>query len=134
TFGLDGHSHAQNAVFASPISLSPSGFALKAGTPGSASSSSPGSTTGTASGSACDMGAWGGASPPGQIGCNFGPVPEAPVIISVSLFCASPGKRPCQGVMNLSPPVSYHAESLKENQSIARRKPWGLATIAGTLT
>jgi hypothetical protein len=30
-----------------------------------------GRTSGTPSGSACDMGAWGGASPPTQIGCNF---------------------------------------------------------------
>lgn len=30
-----------------------------------------GSTTGTTSGTACDMGAWGGAQPPTQIGCNF---------------------------------------------------------------
>jgi len=30
-----------------------------------------GSTSGTASGAACDIGAWGGASPPSQIGCNF---------------------------------------------------------------
>jgi hypothetical protein len=48
-----------------------------------------GSTTGTASGSACDMGAWGGASPPTQVGCNFsspssGAVPMAPVLSAVS--------------------------------------------------
>lgn len=30
-----------------------------------------GSTNGQTSGSACDMGAWGGASPPSSIGCNF---------------------------------------------------------------
>jgi hypothetical protein len=48
-----------------------------------------GSTTGTASGSACDMGAWGGALPPTQIGCNFSSpsssaVPMAPVLSTVS--------------------------------------------------
>jgi hypothetical protein len=32
-----------------------------------------GSTNGQTSGSSCDMGAWGGASPPTQIGCNFVP-------------------------------------------------------------
>lgn len=40
-------------------------------------SSSPfknkGSTTGTGAGAACDIGAWGGVSPPTQIGCTFGP-------------------------------------------------------------
>lgn len=30
-----------------------------------------GSTTGTTSGAACDMGAWGGPQPPTQIGCSF---------------------------------------------------------------
>ena len=30
-----------------------------------------GSTDGTTGGSACDMGAWGGATPPTQIGCDF---------------------------------------------------------------
>jgi hypothetical protein len=46
-----------------------------------------GSTTGTSSGSACDMGAWGGATAPTQIGCNFGsgtagavPVPNPPTL------------------------------------------------------
>jgi len=40
-----------------------------------------GSTTCTTGGAACDMGAWGGASPPTQIGCDFGggvATPRAP--------------------------------------------------------
>ena len=46
-----------------------------------------GSTNGQASGSSCDMGAWGGASPPARVGCSFVPgvvappaVPDAPVL------------------------------------------------------
>jgi hypothetical protein len=90
-FGLDAHSAALNPSFLSPTytasSLNPLGWALQSGTAGSASSSSPGSVGGVTGGALCDMGAWGGASPPTQIGCNFGPagaVPNPPVIISVS--------------------------------------------------
>lgn len=42
-----------------------------------------GSTNGTTGGSPCDMGAWGGALPPAQIGCNLGAplaVPMAPIV------------------------------------------------------
>jgi hypothetical protein len=70
-FSLDAHSHALNPTFVNPTSLNPAGFALSPGTAGSASGSSPGSTTGLPSGVACDMGAWGGASPPAQIGSSF---------------------------------------------------------------
>jgi hypothetical protein len=39
-----------------------------------------GSTTGTPSGTACDMGAWGGASPPTQVGCNFSAPSTSPAV------------------------------------------------------
>jgi hypothetical protein len=83
-WGCDAHSAAASPSFTSPTSLNPAGFALVSASAGSAGGSHPGSTNGTPSGSQCDMGAWGGANAPSQIGCNFGPVPNAPVIISVT--------------------------------------------------
>lgn len=75
SFGFDAHSAALNPTFVSPTfsntSLNPAGWALSPGTAGTAGSSTHGSTTGTTGGAACDMGAWGGVSPPTQIGCGF---------------------------------------------------------------
>jgi hypothetical protein len=85
--GVDAHSAAVNPSFLSPTSLNAPGFALIAGTAGSASGSNPGRVGGVAGGGLVDMGAWGGASPPSQIGCNFsavGAIPNPPVILSVS--------------------------------------------------
>jgi hypothetical protein len=85
--GFDTHSAALNPSFVNPTSLNPPGYALTTGTAGSASGSNPGRVGGVSGGAPCDMGAWGGASAPTQIGCNFGPapvVPNPPVIISVS--------------------------------------------------
>ena len=48
-------------------------YKLIAGSQISATGANPGSTTGTTGGTATDMGAWGGASPPSQIGANFIP-------------------------------------------------------------
>jgi len=85
-FGLDQHSAALNPSFVSPTfsaaSLNPRGYALVAGTAGSASGSSPGRVGGVSSGATCDMGAWGGASAPTQIGCNFSAVvtPNPPTL------------------------------------------------------
>jgi hypothetical protein len=85
--GVDAHSAAVNPTFLSPTSLNPAGFALVAGTAGSAGGSNPGKVGGVVGGALIDMGAWGGSSPPSQIGCNFsavGAVPNPPVILSVS--------------------------------------------------
>lgn len=82
--GYDAHSVNAAASFNSTGTLAVSGYQLLAGSPGSASGSHPGRVGGVSGGASCDMGAWGGANPPGQIGCNFGPVPEPPVIISVT--------------------------------------------------
>jgi len=63
-----------------PSSADPTQVKLAAGSP----CLGTGRTTGTASGSACDMGAWGGANPPTQIGCNLKQglaVPMAPSLI-----------------------------------------------------
>jgi hypothetical protein len=78
TTGFDKHSVVGTPGFASPTSLNPNGYQLSAGSIGKGA----GSTTGTSSGTACDMGAWGydpalGAAPT-QIGCNFGPIPTSP--------------------------------------------------------
>jgi hypothetical protein len=86
--GFDKHSVSGTPSFASPTSLNPGGYQLNAGSIGKGT----GSTTGTTSGTSCDMGAWGYdpalGGPPTQIGCNFssssGPVPQPPVILSVS--------------------------------------------------
>jgi hypothetical protein len=84
--GFDVHSAASNPSFVSPTlsatALNPAGWGLVAGTPGSASSSSPGRVGGVSSGAVCNMGAWGGATAPTQIGCNFSTtaVPNSPVL------------------------------------------------------
>lgn len=61
----------------------PSQYKLAAGSP----CAGTGSTNGQTSGTPCDMGAWGGASPPAQIGCSFAagatsspPVPNSPIL------------------------------------------------------
>jgi len=77
--GFDAHGQIGTPAFASPTSLNPSGYQLNAGV-----GKGTGSTTGTTGGTACDMGAWGYdpalGGPPTQIGCNFGPVPSAPIL------------------------------------------------------
>lgn len=85
--GLDMNSKAVDPTFVNPTlsakSLNPAGWALAGGTAGSASGSDPGRVGGVSGGAVCDMGAWGGASAPTQIGCNFGTalaVPNAPVL------------------------------------------------------
>ncbi len=87
--GFDTHSVALEPTFVKPTlsatSLNPAGYALVAGTAGSATSSSPGRVGGVSSGAACDMGAWGGASPPTRIGCNFASVaPLPPALLQVT--------------------------------------------------
>jgi hypothetical protein len=86
--GLDTHSVAVDPTFVKPTlsatSLNPAGWALVAGTAGSASGSSPGRVGGVSSGAACDMGAWGGASAPTQIGCNFSAATPGPPVLTVS--------------------------------------------------
>ena len=81
---VDSHSAALDPVFASPGILSPGGYKLALGTAGSATSATPGRTTGTTNGTVCDMGAWGYdpalGGRPLQIGCNFGPIPNPPVV------------------------------------------------------
>jgi Right handed beta helix region len=78
--GFDRHSQVGTPGFASPTSLNPTGYQLLAGSVGKGA----GSTTGTASGTACDMGAWGYdpalGGPPAHIGCNFSPLPSAPAL------------------------------------------------------
>jgi hypothetical protein len=69
--GSDAHSAIGSPTFTSPTSLNPPGFKLTAGTAGSASGSTPGRIGGLVGGALTDMGAWGGASPPAIIGCNF---------------------------------------------------------------
>lgn len=84
TVGVDAHSAALNATFKNPSTLNAAGYVLPSGSAGSVSGSNPGRVGGVSSGALCDQGAWGGASPPTQIGCNFGPVPDPPVIISIT--------------------------------------------------
>jgi hypothetical protein len=77
--GYDTHSAQANPMFAgTPSRSDPTQVKLASNSPGKGT----GRTTGTSSGSACDMGAWGGANPPTQIGCNLsqlvaGPPPPA---------------------------------------------------------
>jgi len=54
--GVDSHSAALNPTFVSPTSLNSPGFALVAGTAGSASGSKPGRVGGVAGGALIDMG------------------------------------------------------------------------------
>jgi hypothetical protein len=86
--GLDTHSVAVDPTFVKPTlsaaSLNPAGWALVAGSAGSASSSSPGRVGGVSSGAVCDMGAWGGAPAPTQIGCNFSAATPGPPVLTVS--------------------------------------------------
>ena len=70
-FSLDAHSFNQTSaagVFTSPGGAqSPTGYQLASGS----SCIGTGSSNGTSGGSACDMGAWGGASPPSRIGSSL---------------------------------------------------------------
>lgn len=69
--GMDAHSTASAAAFASPLDRTPLGFQLLSGSPGHGA----GRVGGVASGAVTDLGAWGGGAT--QIGCNFGPAPRA---------------------------------------------------------
>jgi hypothetical protein len=76
TAGKDAHSIAANAMFVGSGSGAVS-YKLQSGSP----CIGKGSTNGTTSGSATDMGAWGNGAT--QVGCNFvagAPVPLAPVL------------------------------------------------------
>jgi Right handed beta helix region len=67
--GRDAHAISGAPTFAGGGTLPAQAYKLASGSRGKGS----GSSDGTVSGSACDMGAWGGASPPTQVGCNFKP-------------------------------------------------------------
>jgi len=76
TIGKDAHSIAADPAFVASGS-GPGYYKLKQGSP----CVGKGSSNGTASGSATDMGAWGNGAT--QVGCNFQPgvaVPDAPVL------------------------------------------------------
>jgi hypothetical protein len=85
-FGFDTHTITGSPSFSNPGTnlgsgglytdvTTTAGYALAAGSP----CSGTGSSNGTSSGTPCDMGAWGGATPPTQIGSNFGVSLSAPV-------------------------------------------------------
>jgi hypothetical protein len=63
-----------NALFNKPTSLDPESYALQS----AAAGQTLGRVGGTASGAVTEVGAWGGGAT--QIGCNFGPMPRAPVL------------------------------------------------------
>ena len=66
--GKDANSVLGSPVFVGGTPAFPAQFyQLQAGSPGKGT----GSVSGLFGGAPCDMGAWGGASPPAQIGCNF---------------------------------------------------------------
>jgi hypothetical protein len=69
--GFDGHSVAATVGMASPLQRSPTGFQLQTSSP----ARGMGRVGGKATGAATDLGAWGGGAT--QIGCNFGPSPQA---------------------------------------------------------
>jgi len=70
-FSLDTHSFNQaseSGVFSNPAQPQlPTGYQLAGGSP----CAGAGSSNGNSGGSACDMGAWGGASPPSRIGSSL---------------------------------------------------------------
>ena len=68
--GKDAHSLTTVPSFTNSGTLAQL-YELVAGSAGSATSANPGRVGGVTSGAAVDMGAWGGASPPTQIGSNF---------------------------------------------------------------
>ena len=76
--GLDSNSIESTAVSAALFSatnkLNPNGYALQS----SAVGRNLGRVGGVASGAVTDAGAWGGGAT--QIGCDFGPSPQAPVL------------------------------------------------------
>jgi hypothetical protein len=83
--GADAHSTVGNPQFAASIVPGAGANQFKLG--GSSPCKGTGRTNGSSSGAACDMGAWGGAVVPTQIGCNFAagvttpaPVPNAPTL------------------------------------------------------
>lgn len=65
--GFETHSIAADPLFASSTPSSPADFVLQGGSP----CKNTGKSDGTSGGSNVDMGAWGGASPPSRIGCDF---------------------------------------------------------------
>jgi hypothetical protein len=67
--GKDTHAIAAAPSFAGGGTLPAEAYKLVSGSRGKGA----GSSDGTTSGSGCDMGAWGGGSPPTQVGCNFKP-------------------------------------------------------------
>jgi hypothetical protein len=77
--GAEAHSIAGIPIFTNSGALAEK-YQLAPGSLGK----NAGSTNGMSSGSVCDMGAWGGANPPTQIGCSFAAgansVPKAPVL------------------------------------------------------
>lgn len=78
--GKDAHSMLGAPSFAGGSPVLPAyKYQLASGSAGMGA----GRSNGQSSGSMCDMGAWGGATPPTQIGCSFSPglpVPNAPVL------------------------------------------------------
>lgn len=70
--GIEQHSNistiAPSALFTNPnVSLTPNGYKLLAGS----AATGTGRVGGVSTGAVCDMGAWGGPTPPAQIGANF---------------------------------------------------------------
>ena len=76
--GREGHSVSNDSPQFTGVNTGQlaSQYQLKAGSP----FKGVGSTTGASGGSACDIGAWGGASPPTQIGCNFNSPSSTPAV------------------------------------------------------
>jgi hypothetical protein len=79
--GFEAHSVSNNSPQFTGINTGQlsTQYQLQAGSP----FKGVGSTTGAVGGSACDMGAWGGGSPPTQIGCNFS-APAAPTAVPMA--------------------------------------------------
>jgi hypothetical protein len=76
--GHDTHSFQNNTpgFIGTPSSTDPTQAKLASGSV----CKGTGSTTGLSTGAACDMGAWGGANPPTQIGYNLSQSSQAPAI------------------------------------------------------
>jgi hypothetical protein len=65
--GFEVHSAQGDPLFTSGTGSDPTAYQLQSGSP----FKSTGSTDGTTGGSSCEMGCWGGASPPSRIGADF---------------------------------------------------------------